>query len=115
MAELGHQAFFLNLENSESLSDDIRGSLVRSIELGKKVILLIDLDMMKSKEFPGKSTAGIDGITQCTMIEIARIIAHHREVILSLVITNFNPTVEKELSSLFLVTLVYKLIKYSLN
>ena len=115
LAKLGHATSFLRLEEPEKIIQDLIDVLNRASELSKKVVILLDLDLMKSKEFPGKSAASVDGITQNILIEIAGVIARNKQSIEALIITNFNPTVEKEVSSLFLVTFIYRLVKNSLN
>lgn len=106
-----HETLYFDPFNSETVLKQVLSILTQARENSKRLVFLVDLEVLKSQEFVGRSETNIDGFDQLTLVQIVQKLAECVDQVESLLLTNFNPTVEKENSGMFMATLVYKFVK----
>jgi arginase family enzyme len=109
--ESNHNTCFLDFNCLESAYQKLNEILTETQAKDQMVLIVVDMEVLKSKEFQGRSQTAIDGLTQKELVDIFEILAKYYQCIEAVLFTNFNPTVEKETSGLYMVILLYKFIK----
>ena len=76
-SKLGHELSFFDPFAPEQILSQLKTLLEKCSEHDEKSVILLDLEVLSSKEFPGRSSVSIDGLDQLTVVKIVKLLAEH--------------------------------------
>jgi arginase family enzyme len=100
---------FVSFMDDETIIANL-GKYVEENSQKKNLIFLIDCEAFSSDYFQGVSDPNIDGLSKEQAYNLASFLAS-LDSLKAVLISNYNPTVEKFRSSKFLSSFVYKFVK----
>lgn len=106
-ASLGQKVEFFE----ESHAPDFEEKVKECLKDGRKLVVLLDCEALSAEFFHGISQPNIDGLNFKGLLNLAKMISSYIDSIDALLISNFNPTIEKSRSVSFLNTFVYKILE----
>lgn len=95
----------------ESQEPNFEQEIQEYIQKGKRVVVLLDCEALSAEFFHGISQPNIDGLNFKGLLNLAKAISGLHMKIDALLISNFNPTIEKGRSVSFLNTFIYKILE----